>query len=76
VYFTLASTDARFVRFYDFATRRTHPAARVGKVPPALGGLGLSVSRDERFLLYAQTEDEESDVMLVSGADRRIEDQR
>jgi Tol biopolymer transport system component len=67
VYFTLGSEDARVIRFYDFDTHETRPIVRLPKAPPPFGGLGLSVSHDDRFLLYAQTEDQESDVMLVSG---------
>jgi Tol biopolymer transport system component len=67
VYFTLGSDDPRVVRFYDFGTRAVRSVVRLPKAPPALGGLGLSVSRDDRFLLYAQTENQESDIMLMSG---------
>jgi hypothetical protein len=56
------------VRFYDFDTQRVRPVVQLAKAPPALGGLGLSVSRDDRFLIYAQTEDQDSDIMLMSGA--------
>jgi Tol biopolymer transport system component/DNA-binding winged helix-turn-helix (wHTH) protein len=66
VYFTLGSEDARLVRFYDFNTHDVRPIVRLPQAPPPLGGLGLSVSRDDRFLLFAQTEDQESDVMLMS----------
>jgi Tol biopolymer transport system component/DNA-binding winged helix-turn-helix (wHTH) protein len=68
VYFTLSSEDARLVRFYDFGTHAIRPVVRLKQALPELGGLGLSVSRDDRFLLYAQTEDEDSDIMLMSGS--------
>jgi dipeptidyl aminopeptidase/acylaminoacyl peptidase len=68
VYFRLGSDDARLIRFYDFSTHEIRPIVRLREPPPSLGGLGLSVSRNDRFLLYAQTEDQESDIMLMSPA--------
>jgi hypothetical protein len=36
------------------------------RVPTPLGGLGLAVSRDERWLLFTQTDETEADVMLAT----------
>jgi Tol biopolymer transport system component/DNA-binding winged helix-turn-helix (wHTH) protein len=66
VYFTLASDDANVVRYYDFVTREIKPVAHLAKAPTPSGGLGLSVSHDSRWMLYTQTEDEQSDIMLMT----------
>jgi hypothetical protein len=38
------------------------------KTPTPGGGLGISVSRDGRWLLYTQMGEAESDIMLFHGA--------
>jgi Tol biopolymer transport system component/DNA-binding winged helix-turn-helix (wHTH) protein len=65
IYFTRSSEDPRIVNFYDFASRQIRPVVKLGKAPTAAGGLGLSLSPDERYLLYTQTEERQSDVMLL-----------
>jgi len=65
VYYTQSSDDPRVVHFYDFATRQSRPIAHLSQPPTPFGGLGISVSTDERYLLYTQTEEHQSDVMLL-----------
>ncbi|HKE96897.1 MAG TPA: LpqB family beta-propeller domain-containing protein [Povalibacter sp.] len=67
VYFTLASDDGQLVRFYDLRTHVVSPVVRLSRPTTPAGGLGLSISRDNRYLLYTQTEDQQSDIMLISG---------
>jgi len=66
IYFTQVTDDPRLIRFYDFATHQIRPVVRLAKTPTAFGGLGLALSPDERYLLYTQTEEQESDVMLLT----------
>lgn len=66
IYFTLASDDAREVRFYDLATQQIRPVARLAQAPAPAGGLALSVSSDNRWLLYTQSEDEQGDIMVLT----------
>ncbi len=65
VYFTRSSEDPRLVQFYDFATQDVRPIMRLANQPISSGGLGFSVSPDERYLLYTQIEEQQSDVMLL-----------
>ena len=66
IYFTLAAEDARTVRFYDFASRAIRPIAQLPSAPAPAGGLGLTISADRRWLLYAQREDEQSDIVILA----------
>ena len=66
IYFTRIADDPQLVRFYDFATRQIRPAVRLSQPPAAFGGLGLSVSPDGRYLLYTQTADRQSDIVLLT----------
>jgi Tol biopolymer transport system component len=63
IYYTDSTSNPPSINFYDFASRATK---RVSRLPqrPTPGG-GLSVSPDGRWLLYAQTDDEQSDIMLA-----------
>jgi Tol biopolymer transport system component/DNA-binding winged helix-turn-helix (wHTH) protein len=51
------------IGFFDFATRETTPIFSLGKPHTFMGG--LAVSPDGRSLLYAQTELDDSYIMLV-----------
>ncbi len=65
VYYTSSSSTSTTINFYDFASRR---AKRLFSLPqPPTPGGGLSVSPDGRWLLYTQTDDAQSDIMLVEG---------
>ena len=66
IYFTLASEDPRTIRFYGFATKTHEPIAQLPRPPAPAGGLGLSVSSDQRWLLYPQIEERQSDIMLLT----------
>lgn len=64
IYYTLSNSAPATINFYDFAARTVH---RVANLPqrPTPGG-GLSVSPDGRWLLYTQTDDAQSDIMLAN----------
>jgi Tol biopolymer transport system component len=65
IYFLNAEAESRpAIEFYRFATRRVTPIAALEK-EPVLGDPGLAVSPDGRWLLYAQRDQEASDIMLV-----------
>ena len=53
------------VRFYDFATHATQVVRTLEKPPDALGGLGIAVSADQRWLLYTRSDRSESDIMML-----------
>jgi Tol biopolymer transport system component/DNA-binding winged helix-turn-helix (wHTH) protein len=53
--------EKRFIRFFRFSTRRSYPVA----VTDRPFRLGMSVSPDERFLVFDQLDESGSDLMLV-----------
>jgi Tol biopolymer transport system component/DNA-binding winged helix-turn-helix (wHTH) protein len=67
IYFTESRMGASGVRFYDFASQRISVVRDLQGMPEPLGGLGISVSRDERWILYTRTEDWQGDIMMVAG---------
>lgn len=65
VYFTSSVRGSVAVQFYDFSTREIRRIAGLDKPPVPGGGLGIAVSADDRQLLYSQTGEAQSDLMLV-----------
>jgi Tol biopolymer transport system component len=65
VYFTSAEQGAVSVRFYDLATGEIRRVATLPKAPVPGGGLGIVVSPDDRWLLYTQNGEAQSDLMLM-----------
>jgi len=63
IYYTSLITKTSTVNYYDFATRTIH---RICTLPqsPTQGG-GLAVSPDGRWLLFTQTDDAQSDIMIA-----------
>jgi Tol biopolymer transport system component len=61
IYFSEPEGDGGVIKFLSFATRRTTRVAAMER-PPALG---LAVSPDERWLLYAQVDVETTNIFLV-----------
>jgi hypothetical protein len=53
--------EERFIRFFQFSTRRSHPVVMTNRSPR----LGMSISPDGRFILFDQLDDSGSDLMLV-----------
>jgi Tol biopolymer transport system component/DNA-binding winged helix-turn-helix (wHTH) protein len=67
IYYTQTLTRSPELRFYDFASRRTHVVRGLSGAPAPLGGLGIAVSSDERWLLYTRSAAWEGDIMLLTG---------
>ena len=65
IYYTSASSRAATVSFYDFDTHRARVVRALERPPDDLGGLGIAVSADERWLLYTLSERSESDIMML-----------
>lgn len=66
VYFTSRANDAVTVRYYDLADGKIQEAVTLPHPPAPLGGLGLSVAPDGRWLLYTRIADARADIMLVT----------
>jgi len=66
IYFTASGPHAPTVSFYDFASRHVRVVRELPEAPAALGGLGISISRDEHWLLYTRTTDWQGDIMMAS----------
>lgn len=63
IYFTSPSSTTSSVNYFDFATANVH---RLCSLPQALTpGDGISVSPDGRYLLFTQTDDAQSDIMIA-----------
>jgi Tol biopolymer transport system component/DNA-binding winged helix-turn-helix (wHTH) protein len=65
VYFTSAPDGTPALHFYDFANQTTRRITALPKTPAPGGGLGIAVSRDGRWLLYTQSGEAQSDIMLM-----------
>lgn len=63
IYYTSSSSTLAGINFYDF---NSGSAKRLFTLPrPPTSGGGLSVSPDGHWLLYTQTDDAQSDIMLA-----------
>jgi Tol biopolymer transport system component len=67
IYYTSSGSGSPSVNFYDFASHHTRMVRLLQGSPAALGGLGISVSKDERWLLYTRSEHSEADIMRIPG---------
>jgi hypothetical protein len=47
--------------------RPESPASNLPEVPAPLGGLGISVSKDEHWLLYTRSAQWQGDIIMISG---------
>jgi len=65
IYYTSSGAGSAFVSFYDFTTHQTHVIRALDGLPLALGGLGIAVSADQRWLLYTRSERSEGDIMMI-----------
>ena len=65
VYYTDSSSKPITVNFYDFASRSTRRLMNIKKTPIPSSGPGISVSPDGRWLLYGQSGEESSEIMLA-----------
>jgi Tol biopolymer transport system component/DNA-binding winged helix-turn-helix (wHTH) protein len=67
IYYTSSGTHAATINFYDFASHATRVIRTLEEPPAALGGLGISVSKDGRWLLYTRAGKSGADIMMASG---------
>lgn len=65
IYYTDSSSKPVTLNFYDFASRSTRTLMRLKQSPIPGNGPGFSVSSDGRWLLYGQSGDESSEIMLA-----------
>jgi hypothetical protein len=70
IYFTHLEASSSAVNFYDFDSHRTRLVRSLPGAPTPLGGLGISVSQDEHWLLYTRTTQWQGDIMMLSGLDQ------
>jgi Tol biopolymer transport system component len=63
VYYTSSSSVPATINFYDFARRSARRLFTLPQLPTPDGG--LSISPDGRWLLYTQTDDAQSDIMVA-----------
>jgi Tol biopolymer transport system component/DNA-binding winged helix-turn-helix (wHTH) protein len=64
-YFDALHPDG-FIHFYDFAAKRSRPLARLPGLPEPFSDQ-ISLSPDEKDLVYSQTTEYSSDITLVEG---------
>ena len=65
IYYTDSRSGATSLMFYDFGRKTTNEVSKLPQMPTSAGGLGMSVSPDGRWLVYTQTDSQDSDLMLV-----------
>jgi len=65
IYYTSSGARSAVVGFYNFATHQRHTIRTLDGLPVALGGLGITVSADQRWLLYTRSERSEGDIMMI-----------
>ena len=65
IYYTDSSSNPVTVNFYEFASRGTRRLMTLKQTPVPGLGPGISVSPDGRWLLYGQSGDETSEIMLA-----------
>jgi Tol biopolymer transport system component/DNA-binding winged helix-turn-helix (wHTH) protein len=63
IYYTNSTTDPPTLNYYDFHNRTAKPLFSLPKNLTPSGG--LAVSPDRHWFLYTQTDDQQSDIMLV-----------
>jgi Tol biopolymer transport system component len=66
IYFTAPGPHVPTVSFYDFASHQVRVVRELPEAPAPLGGLGISISSDEHWLLYTRTADWQGDIMMAS----------
>jgi Tol biopolymer transport system component/DNA-binding winged helix-turn-helix (wHTH) protein len=67
IFYTSSGTHLPTVSFYDFASHDTRVIRVLEGPPAALGGLGISASKDGHWLLYTRAGKSDADIMMASG---------
>jgi Tol biopolymer transport system component/DNA-binding winged helix-turn-helix (wHTH) protein len=65
VYFTTRTNEGVTIRSYDLADGNIQNAATLPHPPAPLGGLGMSIAPDGKWLLYTRAADAQADIMVV-----------
>ena len=65
IYYTDSASKPVSVNFYELASRSTRRVMTLQQTPIPGSGPGISVSPDGRWLLYGQSGDESSEIMLA-----------
>jgi Tol biopolymer transport system component/DNA-binding winged helix-turn-helix (wHTH) protein len=65
IYYTDSGSKPVSVNFYEFSSRSTRRLMTLKQTPIPGSGPGISVSPDGRWLLYGQSGDESSEIMLA-----------
>jgi hypothetical protein len=65
VYYSVTTSSGVSLYFYDFATLATRRVMSLKQTPVPGSGPGLSISADGRWLLYGQSGNESSEIMLT-----------
>jgi len=65
IYYTDSSSIPVVLNFYEFAGHSTHRVMILKQTPVPFGAAGLAVSPDGRWLLFAQPDDEQSEILLA-----------
>jgi len=66
IFYTDSESKPVHLNFYDFATRSTRKLMTLQQTPIPGGGPGITLSPDGRWLVYGQSGDESSEIMLAS----------
>lgn len=66
VYFTTRMQDAVRIRSCNRASGMVEDLMTLPHSPAPLGGLGMSVAPDGKWLVYTRTTDAQADIMLVT----------
>jgi hypothetical protein len=65
IYFTDSSSTPVVLDFYEFASHSTHRVMMLKQTPLPFGTAGIAVSPDGRWLLYAQADEDQSEILLA-----------
>jgi Tol biopolymer transport system component/DNA-binding winged helix-turn-helix (wHTH) protein len=63
IYFIDRKNSPASIKFYDFATTKIHLVIELKKEPTVWGG--ITISQDNRLLVYSQIDERKSDIMLA-----------
>jgi len=65
IYFSDSASIPVVLNFYEFASHSTRRVMNLKQTPVLFGSAGIAVSPDGRWLLYTQTDDEQSEILLA-----------
>ena len=65
IYYSDSSSTPVVLNFYEFASHSTRQVMTLKQTPALFGAAGIAVSPDGRWLLYAQADEDQSEIMLA-----------